>query len=91
MEIFRVPSVDAVILPVFSRHSRSLVNKDNHAFKKLFTQLSSRYQKPFWYHGKCERLGRIIELEAVHLREAIVGNQTWKPYQHSWGHRRLCQ
>ncbi len=91
MEPFRVLAVDLVMMPIFSRRSRSGVAIDDKVFKKALARLAARYRVPLWYHGRCEKLERILYLEAVRLRRTIVAGEVWQPYQYRWGHRRRCQ
>ncbi len=90
MEIFRVLAADSVIIPVFSRHSRSSVEKDSRAFKKILARLAKRYARKFWYRNRFAQLSRIILFEAVSLRLAIMKKEAWQPYSYRWGHRHRC-
>lgn len=91
MESWRVLAVDSVITPFFTRRHKQIIEKDSHTFRKILVKLASRYQEKFPYHDRCESLVRIINFEAISLREAIISKLTWRPYEYRWGHRHHCQ
>lgn len=91
MECFRQVAVDSVIVPVFSRRPKGGVEKDGKTFLKVIALLHHRYDRRFLYNHCCEKLSRIIDLEALKLKKAILKNKVWLPYHHQWRHRRKCQ
>mgnify|MGYP001585095211 CR=1 FL=1 len=89
MECFRHPLVDAVVLPLFSRRNfgASLNEKSE---GRAFGIIDGMYKKRFWYRGRCEKMARILDFEAIKLRKAMMDKKLWKVYRHRWGHRNRC-
>lgn len=90
IEPFRQPAVDAVLLPLFSRRRQGWQIIDEHTMKKGFARLHACWQKRFSYYGRCETIERILVREAISLRNAILQNKPWLPYQFRWGHSGPC-
>lgn len=90
-EVFRQASVDAVLLPFFTRKRSTTVRLPGSDMSSAMIALHHRYKIPFLYKGRCVRLEIIMHDEAVRLRQAICDNQPWQPYQHSWRHGKACR
>lgn len=91
MECFRQPTVDAAIMPVFSRKKRFPAELGERSMKHGFWLLSAQKEKRYRYFGRCERLSRIMEMEILRLRASIISGSVWKPYEHQWGHHVRCK
>lgn len=91
VECFRQVAVDKIIIPIFSRKKLLGSALNDHDMRRGFAHLASQWEKRFIYHGRCEQLQRIADLETVALRRAIIANEPWQPYQHRWGHSWDCE
>lgn len=88
IEQFRQPTVDCIVLPLFSRKRVSSAGeRDKARFLKRF---GATLGLPCWYKNRCETMRRIIVLEAYVLRKAVEENKPYLPYQHRWGNSSPC-
>lgn len=88
MEPWRVPVVDACVVPFFSRKKCGYQRLTPRNIALVQSRIFAKFDSLHMYKKVHQKLRRSLSMEVWSLKRAVEEQKSWSPDTYKWGHRR---